>query len=140
MGDGQPARLQVGEHGLDVADGVAAGGGIARVAHRGVAGQAGDEVALAEGVAHVAQVALGGEALAVEAGHAARLLAAMLQGVEAERDQGRGVRHVPDAEHAALQPRPVVVRIPLGKGGGLGDGGHRARSTTVSTSSRVRRV
>ena len=70
VGQGDAARLEVGEHRLDVADEAAAGGGIAGVADGEAAGQAAREVSAAEGVAHVAHVPLGVEPLAVEAGDA----------------------------------------------------------------------
>ena len=114
VADGDPAALEVGEHGLHVADRVAAGGGIAGVADGGIAGKALHQIVLPEGLAHVAEVAFGGEALAVEGGHPAGLLPAMLQGVQAQRHDGRSLLHVPDAKDAALQPGAVVVRIALG--------------------------
>ena len=46
---------------------------------------------------------------AVEAGDARRFLAAMLERVEAERDEARGVVGAPDAEDAALLAQLVVV-------------------------------
>ncbi len=46
---------------------------------------------------------------AVEAGDAGGFLAAMLQRVEAERDEARGVVGAPDAENAALLVQLVVV-------------------------------
>ena len=46
---------------------------------------------------------------AVEAGDPGRFLAAMLERVEAERDEARGVVGAPDAEHAALLAQLVVV-------------------------------
>ncbi len=49
------------------------------------------------------------EARAVEADDAGRLLPAMLQRVQAERGDGGGVGHVPDAEHAAFLVQLVVV-------------------------------
>ena len=79
------------------------------MADRIAARQALGEIGAGERVGHVAHVALGVEALAVERGHAAGFLAAVLQRVQAQRhDLGRvgGVEH---AEHAALQPQPIVV-------------------------------
>jgi hypothetical protein len=105
VGDGHAAALKVGEHRLAVAQEAAAGGGIAGVADRRGAGQAMDEIrSPGKGVADVAQVALGVKALTVEGGDAAGLLPAMLQGVQAQRHDGRGVRNAEDAEDAALEP------------------------------------
>ena len=111
MGDRDAAGVQVGEHRLHVAQARAAGGGIAGVADRGGARQALHEVASGEGVVDLAQVALGEEALAVGRGDAAGLLAAVLQGVQAERGDGAGFAHAQDAEHAALEARAVVVGV-----------------------------
>ena len=116
VGEGDAAAFQVGEHRLDVAEERAAGGGIAGVADGGAARQALDQVGAAEGVAHVAHVPLGVEALAVEGGDAAGLLAAVLQGVQAERRDGRGVGDVEDAEHAAFHAQRVVVGLGIEHG------------------------
>ena len=51
------------------------------------------------------------EALAVEGDDAGRLLAAMLQRVQAERRQRRGIRMAEDAEHAAFLVQRVAVEI-----------------------------
>ena len=55
---------------------------------------------------------------AVEAGDAGRFLAAMLQRVEAERDEARGVVGAPDAENAAFLAQLVVVERIGGQHGG----------------------
>ena len=52
--------------------------------------------------------ALGMEMVAVEADDAGRFLAAMLERVQPERGQGRGIGMVEDAEHAALLVQPVL--------------------------------
>ena len=57
----------------------------------------------------MAHAAMAVEGLAVEAGHARGFLAAMLQGVEAERDKSRGAVRAPDTEHAALLAELVAV-------------------------------
>ena len=49
------------------------------------------------------------EMLAVEAGDAGGFLAAVLQRVEAERDEARRIVGAPDAENAALFAQLVVV-------------------------------
>src|SRR4029453_17355734 len=49
------------------------------------------------------------EMLAVEAGDARRFLSAMLQCVQSERNEARGVLGGPDAENAALLVQFVVV-------------------------------
>ncbi len=58
-------------------------------------------------VADKADPALGMEMRAVEGDDAGGFLAAMLEGVEPERGQRRGVRVVVDAEDPALLVQPV---------------------------------
>jgi hypothetical protein len=117
----------------------AAGRGIARVADGHGAGRR-CEVVAGEGVADEAHVAFGVEALAVEGGDAAGFLAAMLQGVQAQGGDGRGVADAEHAEHAALQAQGVVLGITPGRGreavGRLADGRHRDFSTRSSTERR----
>ena len=49
------------------------------------------------------------EPTSVEGDDARRLLSPMLQGVQAERDDRRGVRMAEDAEDAALLAQPVFL-------------------------------
>ena len=65
-------------------------------------------------IADQALAALGVEPRAVEGDDAGRLLAAMLKGVQPERDDRRGVRMAEDAEHAAFLVQPVFVEIDAG--------------------------
>ena len=65
--------------------------------------------ALVEVVADEAQAALGVELLAVEGDDAAGFLAAMLQGVQAERGDGRGIGVAEDAEDPAFLAESVVA-------------------------------
>jgi hypothetical protein len=51
------------------------------------------------------------ETVTVEADDAARLLAAMLEGVKAERGEGSGVRMAKDAEDAALFAEAVAILL-----------------------------
>jgi predicted deacylase len=74
--------------------------------------QAGGEVSAGEGVADIAHVPFGMEAMPVEAGDAAGLLTAMLEGVQAQGRHRRGVLDIEDPEDTALKARRVVVRIP----------------------------
>jgi hypothetical protein len=55
---------------------------------------------------------MGVEAGTVEAGDAGGLLPAMLQGMQPECRDSRGVGHVPDAENATLLVQGVVIHIP----------------------------
>jgi hypothetical protein len=69
-----------------------------------------------EGVADEAETAFGMEALAVEGDDAGRLLAAMLQGVQAERGERCGVGMAVDAEDTAFLPQPVGIGVEGGFG------------------------
>jgi hypothetical protein len=60
-------------------------------------------------IAHQAHAPLGVEMLAVEADDARRLLAAMLERMEAERGQGRGVGMIEDTKDPALFVQPVLI-------------------------------
>src|SRR5262249_10193891 len=64
-----------------------------------------------EGVADEPQPALGVEPVSVEGDDAGGFLAAMLQGVQAERRDGGGVGMAEDTEHAAFFAQPVAVEI-----------------------------
>ena len=114
MGDRQPAIGELGEEGLHVAQAGAAGGGVARVADGAGAEQPLDHGRLGEGVADQADMALDVELRAVIGDDAGRLLAAMLQRVQAERDDRRGVLPAEDAEHAAFVVEMVVGLWPAG--------------------------
>ena len=109
VADREAAGVEIGEQRLDVAQQRLAGGRIAHMADRHGAGQAVDDLAAREGVADKAETALGMEAVAVEADDAGRLLAAVLQGVQAERRDGGGVGVPVDAEYAAFFAQPVAV-------------------------------
>ena len=90
----------------------AAGGGVTRVANGAVALQAVDDVLLGEGVADQADMAFDMKLGAVIGDDAGRFLAAMLQRMQAKRDDGRGVLPAENAEHTAF-----VVEIVVGLGG-----------------------
>ena len=78
------------------------------MADRGVAGQAVDHLAAGEGVADEAEAAFAVEAAAVEGDDAGGFLAAMLEGVQAERGDGGGIGVAEDAEHAAFLAERVA--------------------------------
>ncbi len=109
MADGEPAELEIGEEGLHVADRDLAGRGIADMADRGVAREPRDHVLRAEILADMAKAAVGMELLAVIGDDAGRLLAAMLQRVQAERGQCRRLGMAPHAKHPAFFVRVVVI-------------------------------
>ena len=112
MGDGEAAIGEFGEERLDVAHAGAAGRGIARMADGAVALQAVDDALLGEGVADQADMAFDMNWRAVVGDDAGRFLAAMLQRMQAERDNGGGVLPAKNAEHAAF-----VMEMVVGLGG-----------------------
>ena len=108
----EAAGVEIGEQRLHVAQDGVAGGGVAVVAERDVALEAADHVGLVEVVADEAEAALGMEVAAVVGDDAGGFLAAMLQGVQAERGQGGGVLVAEDAEDAAFLAQAVVAGGP----------------------------
>ena len=111
MGDREAAAFELGEERLDVAQDRLAGRRVAHMADRRGALEALDGVAVREAVADEAELALGVEYAAVEGDDAGGLLAAMLQRVEAERGDRRGVRVAVDAEDAAFFAQGVAVEV-----------------------------
>jgi hypothetical protein len=108
MGDGEAPLGELGEEGLHVAQARAAGGGVARVADGAAARQPIDDGLLGEGVADQADMALDVELGAVIGDDARRLLAAVLERMQAERDDGRRVLPAEDPEHPAFVVEMVV--------------------------------
>ena len=111
VGDREAAGVELGEQRLDVAQDRLAGGGIADMADRGGAGQALDRRGAGEMVADQPEAPLGMEPRAVEGDDARRLLAAMLQGVQAERGDRRRVGMAENAEYAAFLAQTVALEI-----------------------------
>src|SRR4051812_48920266 len=74
------------------------------------AGQAVDHLAAGEALADEAHAALGVEALAVVGDDAGGFLAAMLERVQSERRNRRGIRVAEHAEDAALLTQPVTIK------------------------------
>src|SRR6202000_2960138 len=107
------------EQRLHVAQDGGAGRGVADMADRKMAGQAIDDLAFGEGVADEAKPPLAVESAAVERDDAGGFLAAMLQGVQSEGGDGRGVGVAENAEHAAFlaQRVPFEVVLQLDRGG-----------------------
>ena len=108
MADRETAGIELGEQRLHVAQDGGAGGGIADMADRGVAGQALDHFAAGEGIADEAEAAFAVETAAVEGDDAGGFLAAMLEGVQSERRDGGGFGVAEDAEHAAFLSERVA--------------------------------
>ena len=102
MADRQPAEFEIGEERLDVALRHLAGRRIAHMADCDIAGQAVDDIAGAEIVADQPRSAMRIKLAAVIGDDAGRLLAAMLQGMQAEGGQRSGIRMAVNPENAAL--------------------------------------
>ena len=117
MADREAAAVELGEQRLHVAQDGLAGGRIAHMAHGRHAGQAVDHLAAGEVVADEAHAAFGMEPLAVEGDDAGRFLAAVLERVQAERGDRRGVGMAEYAEYAAFLAQPVAVKVDR-RGGG----------------------
>jgi hypothetical protein len=107
MGEREAAGIEIDEEGLDVAENVVPAGGVAHMADGRVALQPVDDGAGCKVVADEAEAPLGMKPFPVEGDDACAFLAAMLEGVEAERRQGRGVRMIEDAENAAFFMEPI---------------------------------
>ena len=110
VADGEPAELEIGEQRLHVAQRDLAGRRIADMADRGTAAQAPDHLLGAEIVADKAQSAMRVELLAVIGDDPGSLLAAMLQRVQTERRQRRGVGVAIDPEYAAFFVEMIASR------------------------------
>ena len=109
VGDREAALGKLGEQRLDVAERRLARRRIADVADCGAAGEPADDIVAVEIAGDMAHRPVRVEMLAVEGGDARRFLAAMLQRVQAERDEARRIVGAPDAEHAALLAQLVVI-------------------------------
>src|SRR5215216_6292880 len=77
----------------------------------GLAGEPFDHLAAGERVADEPHAALGMEAPAIEADDPGSFLAAMLQGMQAERRNGGGVRMAVNTEHAAFFAQAVAIQV-----------------------------
>ena len=111
MGDREAAAVELREEGLDITQNRLARGRVAGMADGGEAFQALDGGPVGEVVAHEAQPALGVEDRTVVGDDARRLLAAMLQGMEAEGRDGGRFRVPVDAEDAAFFAQGIAVEV-----------------------------
>ena len=114
MGDREAAGLEFGEQRLDIAQYGVAGGRIAHMADRRPPRQAVDGRAAREVIADQPLPALRVEPDAVESDDSGGFLAAMLQRVQPERNDRRGVGVIEDAKDAALLAQPVLARLETG--------------------------
>jgi hypothetical protein len=71
--------------------------------------QIGDDALVREGVADEAEPSLGMEAHPVESDDAGRFLAAMLEGMQAERRDRRRIGMAENPEDTAFLPKPVGI-------------------------------
>ena len=115
MRDRKAAQRQLREERLDVAQRAVAGRRVADMADGGAARQPADHRLILEIVGDMTHAAMAVEALAVEARDPGRLLAAMLQGVEAKRCKRGGAVRTPHAEHAAFLMQLVGLIWVCGK-------------------------
>ena len=91
-------------HGLNVVDVLAAGGGVAHMAHCNVGVPQSGEILFGENIRHQTIAAVLAKQAVIRNGDAAALLSAMLQGIESKvgfPGNGRGFSGI-DAKHAAL--------------------------------------
>jgi hypothetical protein len=113
MGDGRPAHGELTEERLHIADlggALGTGGGVAHVTDANGTRQRLHHRLRGEAVAHQAKAAGRVEALLrVMRDDAARLLPPMLQRVQPERHEARGIHHARDAENAALLAEFVII-------------------------------
>ena len=109
MAEREAAGIEVDEERLHIAQDRIAAGRVADMADGRVAFQAFDDRPAGEMIADETDAPLGVEVVAVEADDARRFLAAMLERMQAERRQRRGIGMVEDAEDAALLVQPILV-------------------------------
>ena len=108
--DGKTARGEIGIERLDIAQRRFAGGGVTDVAAGDRTGQTADNFVAVEIAGDMTHRAVRMEMRAIPAGDPGRFLSAMLQGVKAERNDGRGSIGTPDAKDAAFLAEFVVVK------------------------------
>ena len=109
VGDCEPAFGELGEQWLDVPQARFARSRIAHVADAGAAGERADYLVAVEIAGDVAHAAVRMKMLAVEGRDAGGFLAAVLERVEAERDEAGGAVGTPNAENAAFFLELIVV-------------------------------
>ena len=111
MRNRETAAIEFGEERLDVAQDRPAGGRIADMADGREAFSRSMIAAVGKSVADETEAAFEMEDMAVEGDDARGFLAAMLQGVEAERRDGGGVRMSVDAEDAAFLTQGIAFEV-----------------------------
>ncbi len=111
VGDGEPARIDVRIERLHVLERRLAGRRVAVVTDRHIALEAVDDAGLVEVVADEAEATLGVELGAVIGDDAGRLLAAVLERVQAERGQGRGIGVPKNTEDPAFLAESIVTHL-----------------------------
>src|SRR5438128_6462244 len=109
VADGEPAELEIGEEWLHVAQRHLAGRGVAHMAEGGMTEEPADDFLRAEILADMTHAAMGMELLAIIGNDPSGFLAAMLERVQAERDQRGGVGMAIDPEDAAFLAQMVVI-------------------------------
>lgn len=115
VGNGHPAKLEVGEKRLNVSQGAVTGGGIAHVAYGDRSLEAVNDVLGAEIVADQTESLVAVEMFAIEADNSGGFLATVLEGVQAERCGGGGILVAKNAEDAAFVMKMVIERWGRGR-------------------------
>ena len=110
VAEGQLALVAVDHDRLRVHQGSVAGGRVARVPERRVAGKARKHFGL-KNIGHQAHAFFEMQFAPVARNDSGRFLAAMLQRVEAEVSHLRGFGMAEDAAHAAVIVEPVVLNL-----------------------------
>ena len=111
MGQRQAAGVDVREQRLHVPERGFADRRITHMADSRRARQALDDGLFVEMVADEAQAALGVELLAVEGYDACRFLSPVLQGVQAQSGEGRGIGVIEDAKDAAFFVQLIAIEV-----------------------------
>ena len=108
VGQRQLALVAINDDGLGVDERTISGGGVARVAHRGRAGQALEHLRL-KNLLHRAHAFFQVQRSAVGGDDARRLLPAMLQGIEAEVGEFGGFGMAEDSADTTVIVKMIVV-------------------------------
>jgi hypothetical protein len=109
VGDGEASEVELGEQRLHVAQDGGAGGGVARMTHGHVAGEARHHRFIVEVLGDMAHAAVAVELTAVVGNDPGGFLAAVLERMQAERSVGGSVGIADDAENPTLLLQVIVI-------------------------------
>jgi hypothetical protein len=126
MANGESTAFKLGEQGLDVAKDCFTCCGIAHMADGRRAGEAVNDLASRKAFANKPLATFGMKSLAVEGNDAGRFLAAMLQGMQAQRRDGSCIRVSDDAKDPTFLAQPITIDVKdVGRVEGVGRVAHR---------------